>query len=442
VHDGSEVRDLGLGFPACRPSAQGGTGAGREGSFIAGCGGSPDTEGVRGSSRWELQDFDGGDRWRFRRALEGFDIELELDLIGKGREFLNRRLNAAAPLLDFLEVLLLERAIECAEFPNCTNDDKPLDPPLIYVSAEIRELVRNVRLFADSSVPVLIEGESGTGKEIIARNIHHLSSRRMRPLVIVNCMEMPASLLQSELFGHIKGSFTGASRDRMGLIESAGSGTFFLDEIGEMPMPLQATLLRVLQEREVRRIGESARRKVDVRFVFATNRDLRELVLEGKFREDLYYRVSGASISIPPLRERREDIIPLARYFLHGCAAAEDRYLRRFSLGTVKSLLSYPWPGNVRELKNEMERMSALHRGSRKIVPEMLSASIRESERGRGSIAGSGNLPDAVNRLERSMIAEALERHANNRTRAAAELGITRQGLLKKIKRFGMNGFA
>ena len=434
LHNGSV--ELGLGQRSLTPlvSMKADSTAERTSAFQTGAG-------LLENSAWELQRFDDGGDWRFHRILEGLEIELELDLDGDGRAFLNRRLNKALALLDFLEELLSDSTIEYGDPGGCVSEVKTLDPPLICVSAEILKLVRNVRLFADSTVPLLIEGESGTGKEVIARNVHHLSSRRMRPLVIVNCMEMPASLLQSELFGHLKGSFTGASRDRTGLIESAGGGTFFLDEIGEMPLSLQATLLRVLQEKEVRRIGESARRKVDVRFVFATNRDLRGLVKEGKFREDLFYRVNGACISIPPLRQRREDIIPLAQYFLKSCAAADGAHLPRISLGAVKSMLSYPWPGNVRELKNEIERISALHKGSRKIVPEMLSVSIRDSERALRASTENGSLPDAVGRLERSMITEALERHTNNRTRAAAELGITRQGLLKKIKRFGMKRF-
>jgi transcriptional regulator with PAS, ATPase and Fis domain len=286
-------------------------------------------------------------------------------------------------------------------------------------------------------------------------------------------MEMPSSLLQSELFGHLKGAFTGAARDRAGLIESADGGTFFLDEIGEMPLSLQAALLRVLQEKEVRRIGESRRRRVDVRFIFATNRNLAELVCSGAFREDLYFRVNGVRLTIPPLSQRREDIIPLAEHFLAQCRQADgcsdpsgaigsaDRsrhgrppgnaatggrliHLRdetsSISVRAAQRMLSYQWPGNVRELKNEIERIVAFNGSARKITPRMLSPHIGEPKAGgaAGARSSTGSLPAAVERLERQIIRDALELFGGNRTRTAQALGVTRQGLLKKIKRYGL----
>jgi transcriptional regulator with PAS, ATPase and Fis domain len=254
---------------------------------------------------------------------------------------------------------------------------------------------------------------------------------------------MPHTLLQSELFGHAEGAFTGASRERAGLIESAHGGTFFLDEIGEMPLALQAALLRVLQEKEVRRLGESRRRPVDARFVFATNRDLLDLTRRGRFRRDLYYRVAGVRLRVPPLRDRREDVLPLAGFFLARCAKRAGTRAPAIAPAAVRALVRYGWPGNVRELANEIERVVALHGEAHSISPRMLSPHLEESSGVEASAddgrSGEG-LPGAVRRLERSMIADALRRHSGNRTRAAEELRITRQGLLKKLKRHGRLG--
>jgi len=308
------------------------------------------------------------------------------------------------------------------------------DPPLVGVSAVILDLRRQICAAAGATIPVLIEGESGTGKEIIARNLHHLSERRSRPLVIVNCMELPESLLQTELFGYLKGAFTGASKDRMGLVESADGGTLFLDEIGEMPLTQQAALLRVLQEREVRRIGDSQRRAVDVRFIFATNRDLADLVKQGRFRSDLYFRINGVRLFIPPLRQRKEDILPLVKHFIER-STVRERSITGIVPGAVSRMLAYRWPGNVRELRNEIERVIAMNRDTKRISPAMLAPRIREAQPVPVKQYVGETLPAAVARLERSMISDALERNGGNRTRTAAVLGITRQGLLKKIKR-------
>lgn len=316
------------------------------------------------------------------------------------------------------------------------NPQTTFDPPLVGRSAAMSEVRRLVRRVAPASITVLVEGESGTGKEIVARNLHRLGPRRLRPIVIVNCMELPETLLQSELFGHRRGAFTGASHDRAGLIESADGGTFFLDEIGELPMRQQAALLRVIQEREVRRIGESDRRRVDVRFVFATNRDLASLAAKGRFREDLLFRVRGAEIRLPPLRERLEDLRPLANHFLERCRPGA---VPRLTAGALAALAAYPWPGNVRELRHEIELACALHPDTDLLRPEMFSPRVRD---GRGeSLAAEmpgGTLPDAVRRLELRMIRDALDRMDGNRTRTASALGITRQGLLKKMKRYRM----
>lgn len=378
------------------------------------------------------------DELLLRRSVNGLEMQLVLVFDGHGNSFSNERAVRAANLLELFEKILDFRGLG-----NALRFESPLDaifePPIIAKSAAMLYVKRLLRSMAASDLTILVEGETGTGKEVIARNIHRLSERRSRPLVIVGSSEMPGTLLQSELFGHIEGAFTGASRDRAGLVESANGGTFFLDEIGELPLALQSALLRVLQEKEVRRIGESKRRKIDTRFVLATNRDLEELVKRGKFRRDLYFRISGARIFLPPLRERPEDILPLAEHFMKLCAERSGRPAPGFSSGAVRRLISYDWPGNVRELRNEIERVYALWGTERIIKPEMISPRIANSnENIVTSPSPSATIPRAIESLERSMICEALARTGGNRTKAAEALGITRQGLLKKLKRYGI----
>ncbi|MFA4948497.1 MAG: sigma-54 dependent transcriptional regulator [Candidatus Krumholzibacteriia bacterium] len=386
-----------------------------------------------------LIESDGPREWKMRRSVNGFDIEVDLVFGGTGEGFINDRVSKASAFLDLFESLL-----DGGELPERRADDAcaappRFDPPFIGESIPMIELKRMIALVAASDVSLLIEGESGTGKEVVARNVHSLSRRRAKPLVIASSLELPHSLLQSELFGHAEGAFTGASRERAGLIESAAGGTFFLDEIGEMPLALQAALLRVLQEKEVRRLGESRRRPVDVRFVFATNRDLLDLAKKGRFRKDLYYRIAGVRLRVPPLRARKEDVIPLASFFLARCVKRAGGRVPAIAPAAVRTLVRYHWPGNVRELGNEVERLVAFHGDAGTILPRMLSPHLEESD-GKDMGAGgkrSGSMPDAVRMLEKAMIADALRRFAGNRTRAAGELGITRQGLLKKLKRYG-----
>jgi transcriptional regulator with AAA-type ATPase domain len=385
-----------------------------------------------------LLESDGRREWRMRRSANGFDIEIDLVLGGRGEGFINDRVSRAAAFLDLFESLLdgAEPPGRLAG-PECGAAPR-FDPPFIGESIPMLELKRAVGAVAASDASLLIEGESGTGKEVVARNVHRLSRRRAKPLVIASSLEMPHSLLQSELFGHAEGAFTGASRERPGLIESAAGGTFFLDEIGEMPLPLQAALLRVLQEKEVRRLGESRRRPVDVRFVFATNRDLLDLARRGRFRRDLYYRIAGVRLRVPPLRARKEDVLPLAGFFLERSARRAGGRVPAISTAAVRTLVRYGWPGNVRELANEIERLVALHGDARTVLPRMLSPHLEEASGETDACRDrEGNLPDAVRRLEKTMIADALRRFSGNRTQAARELGITRQGLLKKMKRYG-----
>jgi two-component system response regulator AtoC len=285
---------------------------------------------------------------------------------------------------------------------------------------------------------VLITGESGTGKELIARHIHDASPRASRPFVAVNCAAIPEALLESELFGHAKGAFTGATAERQGLFEEAHEGTLFLDELGDLPVPLQVKLLRALQEGEVRRVGDNASRSVDVRLVAATARDLESDVAEGKFRADLYYRINVVRIHLPALRERSEDIPELVRHFI-------ERFNRRLGMrvtgatpAAMRALVEYPWPGNVRELENVVERAMVLTDGTQLGVEQLptLAAPIARSD------ASTSPLDLSVKRrteeLERALIKEALERTRGNRTRAAKLLDLSHRALLYKIRDYGL----
>jgi two-component system response regulator HydG len=293
--------------------------------------------------------------------------------------------------------------------------------------ARVVDLARRVAAVESS---VLITGESGSGKERIARFIHDESSRAGRPFVAVNCAAVSETLLESELFGHARGAFTGAERDRAGLFESAGGGTLFLDEIGEVSHGMQVKLLRALQEREVRRVGENHSRPVNVRVLAATNRRLADDVAAGRFRQDLYYRLRVIELRIPPLRDRPEDIMPLARRYLAEGARRVGSRVTGFTPAAAGRLLAHPWPGNVRELQNAVEHGLALCAGSRVDVadlPEELSAAPV-----RAAAAAARPLAD----VEREHILAAVQRTGGNRTRAAAELGIGLATLKRKLKRY------
>ena len=285
---------------------------------------------------------------------------------------------------------------------------------------------------------VLVTGESGTGKELVARYIHQASPRAPAPFVAVNCGAIPEQLLESELFGHTKGAFTGATSDRDGLFAEADGGTLFLDELGELPMPLQVKLLRVLQEGEVRRVGDNVSRAVDVRVVAATARDLESDVAEGKFRADLFYRVNVVRIHLPALRERTEDVPELVRHFI-------DRFNRRLGLqvehatpATMRALMEYPWPGNVRELENVIERAMVLTDGSQLDIAQLSGLTTRPP----AAAAASSPLDLSVKRrteeLERALITEALARTRGNPTRAAKLLDLSHRALLYKIREYGL----
>jgi two-component system response regulator HupR/HoxA len=290
-----------------------------------------------------------------------------------------------------------------------------------------------------TDLPVLIQGESGTGKELIARAIHYNGPKRDDRFITLNCAAIPADLLESELFGREKGAYTGADETVPGLFEQADGGTLFLDEIGEMAPETQAKLLRVLENGELRRVGGTEVIKVKVRTVAASNRDLREAVKAGGFREDLFFRLAGVECVLPPLRERTEDIPALFDHFLDAMCAEQELDRPEVEAEVVDRLVAYPWPGNVRELRNEIQRLLALQRGV--ISPELLSLPIYSGDPAAVPPTNlpEGGLREVVENLEKRIILDTMRRVNGNKTRAAAILGLSRLGLRKKIERYGLD---
>lgn len=308
---------------------------------------------------------------------------------------------------------------------------------IIGESGRMLEVFSLVRRVAPSEATVLIRGESGTGKELIAKAIHFASPRASGPLVKVNCAALPETLLESELFGHEKGAFTGAFVTRKGRFEVASGGTIFLDEIGDLPTHLQAKLLRVLQEREFERVGSSKPISIDVRILAATHRDLERLLKAGQFRDDLYYRLNVVTIVLPSLRERRQDLPLFMDHLLRVFAEKNGKKIRGFTSEAREALLRYDYPGNVRELENIIERASVITRND-VIGRADLPISIQEPEV--EVINSETDLPVVVERLERRMIREALARSGGVQTRAAEQLGITERALRYKLKKYGFQG--
>jgi transcriptional regulator with GAF, ATPase, and Fis domain len=327
---------------------------------------------------------------------------------------------------------------------------------IIGASKPMMEVFALMESAAASWIQVLIQGETGTGKELVARGIHRASGRSEAPFIAVNCAAVPETLLESELFGHRQGAFTGAVRDQPGLFRAASGGVIFLDEVGDMPLVMQAKLLRVLEQGEVVPVGETMPRKVDVRVISATNRDLKGEVTRRTFREDLYYRMSAFPIKLPPLRERPDDIPLLAARFLTAAAERHHRRIDGFQPGTVELLMRYEWPGNVRELQNEIERSVALARENDSIGTEHFSTSIRsrsasasaafatDSAGGIAKGIGGGGEPvevtgplrDARGAFEARYIAQVLRQHDGNVSHSARSLGISRVALQKKMKEY------
>jgi DNA-binding NtrC family response regulator len=307
-------------------------------------------------------------------------------------------------------------------------------PGLIAQSPAMHAVLDLVARVAPTDATVLIQGESGTGKEVIAKAVHHASARATRPFVAVNCGAVPETLLESELFGYVRGAFTGAAASKLGLFEEADGGTLFLDEIAEMPAALQVKLLRALQSGEVRRLGATQAATIDVRVLAATNGDLAARIAQGTFREDLYYRLNVIHLALPPLRERREDIPALAEHFVARASAKLGRTLR-LSPGALERLLRYPWPGNVRELENAIERAAILARTD-SVEPDDLPPHVSAGLQ----LGPSPALPRQITlaEAERAHILQTLERFGGNHSGAAEALGIGRTTLWRKLKEYGI----
>jgi len=293
-----------------------------------------------------------------------------------------------------------------------------------------------VETVAPTEATVLITGESGTGKELFAKAIHDLSDRKDMELVTVNCAALTDNLLESELFGHEKGSFTGADRRREGRFMQANKGTIFLDEVGEIPMPMQAKLLRAIQEREIQRVGSDLAINVDVRIIAATNRDLFEHVKEGQFREDLYYRLNVVNLSVPSLKDREGDVALLAKFFLDRFAKRNRKPMKGFAPGAMDMLVKYPWPGNVRELENTIERAVILSVGEY-VSDRELPSSVKDHF---GDATGDPNMAAmaglSLDDIEKMAITETLTKTKGNKSEAAKLLGITRTTLNNKVKKY------
>jgi len=351
----------------------------------------------------------------------------------------------------------VRRAFEKRERPGTTGELPPApvytsDINLVGTSAAFIEVMKMVGRVAATTLPVLITGESGTGKEVVARAIHCRSARAEGPFVAVNCGAVPSELIESELFGHVRGSFTGAERDRRGLLQEADGGTILLDEITETTPAFQVKLLRALQEGEIRRVGSNQTVRVEARVIAATNRDVEREVREGRFRQDLFYRLNAVTLHLPPLRERREDVMPLARHF--AARACPSGGPISFSRDAVRALVSYDWPGNIRELENAVIRAVALCDSV--VRPEDLpervrSAGEQEAATGRGASPDTADAPQpeavpapedeliSLSELEGRHIARVLRHTGGNKQAAARLLGIDRTTLQRMIKRHGLD---
>lgn len=348
---------------------------------------------------------------------------------------------------DFLEkppageavLLRVRRALETARARAETGPEipRPGRLGLIGESEPMRELLATVERVAPTAARVLITGENGVGKELVARALHELSPRASGPLVRVNCAAIPADLFEAELFGHVKGAFTGAVAQRRGRFERASGGTLFLDEVGEIPFAVQPKLLRALEEGEIERVGAESGTRVDVRVIAATNRDLPGLVSAGAFRQDLFYRLEVVTVRVPSLREHREDVPALARHFLGAACAESGRRALTLTPEAERLLERQDWPGNVRQLRNLMERVAILATGET-IDAKTLERHLGQVPDGTGGQPAGGPLADAVAAFERRFIEACLERHAGNVAAAARELEVDRSSLYKKLRALGI----
>jgi DNA-binding NtrC family response regulator len=306
---------------------------------------------------------------------------------------------------------------------------------IIGASTPMQQVFEIVQQVAPSRATVLITGETGTGKELIAHALHNLSPRKNGPFVAVHAAALPSTLLESELFGHEKGAFTGAVERRIGRFEMADGGTLFLDEVGEIEPAMQVKLLRVLEERQFERVGGAKTIESDVRLVAATNKDLKKLVSEGKFRDDLFYRLSVVSVTLPPLRERREDIALLVHAFLEQCSRENNKPPREITQEALNVLMAYDWPGNVRELRNTIEQMVVLSRSERLTLRDVPAAIRGGADLTKVSAVRTGM---TVEQAERQLVVQALKEMAGNRTKAAQKIGVSRRTLHRKLKKYGL----
>jgi transcriptional regulator with PAS, ATPase and Fis domain len=328
-----------------------------------------------------------------------------------------------------------------ATIKDVTEEAAPQKREVIGESGAMREVMNFVRRVAASeATTILLEGENGTGKDLVAKTLHYQSLRQAEPFIAINCAAIPETLLESELFGYEKGAFTDARSQKRGIFELADKGTLFLDEIGEIPLMLQAKLLRVLEDQTFRRLGGLKDIKLDLRVIAATNKNLREAVKEGAFRQDLYFRLNVIQILIPPLRERTEDILPLTRFFIDHYNRKFKRSIEGVSDGAARLLLSHDWPGNVRELRNAIERSMILEE-SALITPPSLPIAISRPESGPLPPAAPLEIPTdglSLEDNERTLLAKALEKTSGNQTQAARLLRITRDTLRYKMKKFNL----
>jgi DNA-binding NtrC family response regulator len=363
---------------------------------------------------WEPDDL----RVAVREALEKMELIRENERLASELQIANERLRT--------ENTILRQEVENEGFSKT----------IIFGSPEMENILRLARRVTGTETTVLIQGETGTGKELLARFIHKESNRRDQVFIPVNCGAIPRDLVESEFFGHAKGAFTGATQDKKGFFEMANGGTIFLDEIGEAPAELQVKLLRVIQESEIMPVGYRQAKKVDVRIIASTNRDLKAEVEAGRFRQDLYFRINVFSVTIPPLRERKKDILPLAEFFLKQFPAKLKRKPGILLDETRRRLMAYSWPGNVRELQNEIERLVLMSEAGKEIGPELLSDYIGQQPRHKST--QNGNLKTAVQELEDEMIVETMARLHQNKSRTARALGISRQSLIEKLRRMSV----
>jgi len=346
--------------------------------------------------------------------------------------------SAAGPALEIaLKSEFARRGLETGAAPGPgPGPGKSPYEDLVGNSKPMTELYRQMRKVAAVDISVLIEGESGTGKELVARNLHRNSRRASGRFLALNCSALPETLIESELFGYNRGAFTGATTTRQGLIEQANGGTLFLDEIGDLSPAAQAKLLRVLQEREVQRLGDPSVRKVDVRFLFATHKDLKKLVQTGTYRQDLFYRISVYRLVVPPLRERRDDVPQLIAYLTRKYSRSMGRGNVHFSASAMRLLCDYSWPGNVREMENVIQSVLVNCESESIIEASALPEHISADPPARRF--GGMTLEEGRDQFEREFILQALNRHRWNKTHAAQELKVTRQGLVNMIQRLGI----